>query len=156
MNKILLLIFSLLAVYAFAQTPPAKLRLNGRTDTSRMPPKDQHAVEVEDIFAELERSIASGSVRTMVGMLSQQVYLDIAGGERGYFSSNQATSLLLSFFAQRKPLSFSFSSFNHRPPTPYATGRLTYLHKGSRESVQVYVVLTRLNATWVVSHFNIY
>lgn len=156
MKSLLLLIWLIAITPLLAQVPASKLKLDERTDTSLRLPPDRQAVDVQGHFLELEKSIATGSLNILLGMIGQQVFIDIVGGERGYFSSNQAASLLQSFFAQRRPIAFTFSSVNQRAPSPYATGRYTFVHRGTRESVQVYVALTRQDARWVISHFNIY
>lgn len=152
----LLLIGPVAVIPLLAQVPVTKFQLNERTDTSQRLPLDRQAIDVKEHFLELEKGIATGSLSSLLGMVGQQVYIDIAGGERGYVSSNQAASLLQSFFAQRKPIAFTFSTVNQRAPSPYATGRYTFLHRGTRESVQIYVALTRQDSRWVISHVNIY
>jgi hypothetical protein len=154
--KSMLLIWLVAVLPLLAQAPTSKLQRNELPDTSQRLPLDRQAVDVRGHFLELEKGLAAGSVSFLLGMIGQQVYIDIVGGEQGYFSSNQAASLLQSFFAQRRPIAFTFSSVNQRAPSPYATGRYTFLHRGTRESVQIYVALTRQDSRWTISHFNIY
>lgn len=151
-----LLIWLVAVIPLLAQVPASKLKLNERTDTSSRLPLDRQTVDVQGYFLELEKGIATGSVSILLSMIGQQVYIDIAGAERGYFSSNQAASLLQSFFAQRRSITFTFSNVNQRAPSPYATGRYTFLYRGTRESVQIYVALARQDSRWVISQFNIY
>ncbi len=149
------LFISLCTVFlAVAQVPASKLDEKATGDKHQAAAFEQE--EPKAVFQKLEKNIAAGSLRLFTSFIGPQVYIDVTGGGSGYYSSNQAMSLLQSFFAQRKPLSFKFSSVNHLAPSPYATGRLTYLYKGTRESAQVYVALKQLDSKWVVSQFNIY
>ena len=156
MKSVLLLIWLAAVLPLLAQVPASKLQLHERTDTSHRLPFDSQSVDVQGHFQTLEKDIATGSMTSLLSMMGQQVYIEIAGGERGYFSSNQAVSPLQSYFAQRRPVAFAFSIVNQRAPSPYATGRYTFAHRGTRESVQIYVALVRQEYRWVISHFNIY
>jgi hypothetical protein len=82
--------------------------------------------------------------------------MTIRGSESGFFSSAQSLTILKNFFTSRKPTQFSFSQMNDTVPHPYATGRLDFVLRGSRESVQVYVSLTQQDSAWVINQFNIY
>lgn len=140
---------------AVAQVPTSKLDDKAKGEKLQALPLEQQE-ELKAVFQKLEKNIATGAIRSIMGFIGPQVFIEVTGGENGYYSSNQAVSLLQSFFAQRKPLSFNFSNVNHRTPSPYATGRLTYLYKGIRESAQVYIALKQHDSKWVLSQFNIY
>ncbi len=107
------------------------------------------------MLQKIEKGIERGSVSEFSPFFSSQVYLSFLGQE-GYYSSNQTTSVLQNYFQTMKPLSFSFSSYQDKGNNPYATGRLTYALKGTRESAQVYVSLARQESKWVITQFNIY
>ncbi len=156
MKRVLLLIWLVAVSPLLAQVPASKLQLHERTDSSHRLRFDSQVIDVQEHFMTLEKDLASGSMNSLVRMMGQQVYIEIAGGERGYFSSNQAVSLLQNYFMQRKPVAFAFSSVNQRAPSPYATGRYTFAHRGARETVQIYVALARQDHRWVITHVNIY
>lgn len=111
---------------------------------------------VEELFESIEKGLQSGSVTSFSENLGTQVFINISGGESGYFSANQFVSVLQNYFAHRKPLSFTFSRLNSSTTNPYATGRLSYQYKGNREYAQIYISLARRDSRWVVSQFSIY
>lgn len=108
------------------------------------------------MFNSVETALVAGDVSSLSPSLAKQVSMTIQGNESGFFSSAQALTILKNFFSSRKPTQFSFSRMNDSVQHPYATGRLDFVHRGSRESVQVYVSLTRQDSAWVISQFNIY
>ncbi|MBI4429878.1 MAG: DUF4783 domain-containing protein [Ignavibacteriales bacterium] len=111
---------------------------------------------VKKIFESVEKGVSSGSVPSFSGYLGPQVHVNIAGQNDGYFSANQTRAVLQNYFLALKPVSFIFSRFQEKGENPYATGRLVYVLKGNRESVQVYVSLALHDSKWVISQFNVY
>jgi len=108
------------------------------------------------LFQKVERGIISGDLDALAPSLGKQVSMTIRGNESGYFSAAQALTILKNYFSSRKALQFSFNRINETAAYPYATGRLDYGVRGSKESVQVYVSLARQDTVWVISQFNIY
>jgi hypothetical protein len=157
--KSVVFLLSLVVVFeASAQIrPDLKRRL--RRDSiigQRVLPRTVQQPEVRRVFNQIERSILNSSLSSVPVSFARQVYVNITGGESGYFSQNQVVSVLQSYFVPRTPLSFEFSRHNDQGPTPYATGRLTFVARGRRESAQVYVSLAIQDSQWVISQFNIY
>lgn len=116
----------------------------------------QTGAEVRRVLERIERGLASGSVETLYPVLSAQLSISIDGSEGGIYSNNQVAALLKSYFAQKKPVTFSFSKINDRTSNPYATGTLIYSHKGTQQSAQVYVSLIQRESQWVINQLNIY
>jgi hypothetical protein len=151
-----------LAYFSLVQTSAAQLpgqRTAPRNDLSsiRDPQirKPQQA-EVRKLFGMIEKGIVNASISSASANFAQQVFVNMSGGESGYFSSNQTVSILQRYLSSRTSLSFEFSRFNDTGTTPYATGRLTCISRGRRESAQIYVSLRHLDSRWVISQFNIY
>jgi len=120
----------------------------------RIEPKQ--AQEAKTLLQAVERGILGGSVEGFGTRFAKQVSMTISGGESGYYSSGQASLILQNFFSTRKPTQFAFSRMNDSLASPYATGRLSFIRRGSKESVQIYVSLTRQESRWVITQFNIY
>lgn len=156
MKKLLPVIVCFLVVQAVAQTPFKKSEALKRNLLPSAPAVQEQREGVSEVFNELEKLIAGGEVRQFVGYIGSQVYLDVSGGSHGYFSSNQALSLLENYFAQRKPQSFTLLNVNQRAPSPFATGKLEYVYKGNRESAQVYIALSQRDSLWLMTQFTIY
>jgi hypothetical protein len=117
---------------------------------------DQQHTKVLAVFQTIENGIRKCSVEDFERELGALVSIAIGSGERGYFSINQAVSVLSEYFSGRRPVSFEFSRIHEKGEAPYATGRFIYIKKGNQESVQVYVSLTRQDSRWVINQFNIY
>jgi len=114
------------------------------------------APEVRQLFRRIEQALSSGSIEAIASEFSPSVMLSIQREEPGVYSSGQSASILINYFLSRKPLSFVFSRFGEQTATPYATGRLSFVQKGSRETAQVYVSLRRMGSRWRIHQFNIY
>lgn len=108
------------------------------------------------LLQKIERGIIGGSAESFIADFGKQVSMTITGSESGYYSAGQASLILRNFFATRKPTQFAFSRINDTVASPYATGRLSFIRRGNKESVQVYVSLTRQESQWVITQFNIY
>lgn len=149
----------LLLVEAVGQQKPKTTRVDkvdSLLETRLSGPRLEVAPAVSSLFEEIEKGIRSGSITELSERLGAQVFVNIPGGENGYFSSNQTVSVLQNYFAHRKPLSFSFTRLNANVANPYATGRLSYMYKGSKEAAQIYVSLSPHGSRWVIGQFNIY
>lgn len=109
----------------------------------------------KEIFSNVEASLLNGSIGTIAPNLARQVYLNLSRGESGYFSSNQASFILTRYFEGRRVVQFRFSTFN-TSVEPYATGGGIFVHKGNRETLQIYLALSRVGDRWVISQFNVY
>jgi hypothetical protein len=115
----------------------------------------QHS-KASAVFQSIESGIRKCAVEEFDKELGALVTISIGSGARGYFSMNQAGSVLSEYFSGRRPISFEFSRVHEKGGTPYATGRFIYIQKGNQESVQIYVSLTRQDSRWVINQFNIY
>jgi hypothetical protein len=123
--------------------------------------KGSHVTEaqvekVRTLFSTIQEDIVAGKVNKFSHHFDRQIFLNITRGESGYFSSDQAASLLQHYMETRKIVSFEFSRLNDKGLTPYATGRLVSIYKGSLESAQVYVSCSWQATGWVIGQFNIY
>ena len=125
---------------------------NPREFLLRKPAQD----EVRKLFALIQRGIVDASLSSTKSNFADQVLVNVSGGESGYFSANQTISILQRYLSSRTSLSFEFSRYSEIGPTPYATGRLSSLSRGRRESAQIYVSLRLTGSRWVIAQFNIY
>jgi hypothetical protein len=151
-----------LAFLSFVQPSAAQLpgqRKAPRNDISNIIDpqlrKPQQA-DVRKLFGLIEKGIVNASLSASSVSFAQQVFVNMPGGESGYFSANQTVSILQRYLSNRGSLSFEFTRFNDTGSTPYATGRLTCISRGRRESAQIYVSLRRQDSRWVITQFNVY
>lgn len=155
MKKFLICII-ILPILAMAQiiSPPDSARYEGTTTSQTNTNTGLSSAAI--LFQTIERGIQTNAVDEFKEQFDGLVTMIIGGGEHGYYSKNQAASILTAYLSERKLLSFSFSQIHEKSRTPYATGRLVYNHRGIQESTQVYVSLTQKDSQWVITHFNIY
>jgi hypothetical protein len=117
---------------------------------------DAQVEKVQALFQTIQEGIVAGKINKFSNHFDKQIFVNITRGESGYFSSDQAASLLQHYMGARKVVSFEFSRLNDKGLAPYATGRLVSIYKGSLESAQVYVSCSWQTTEWVIGQFNIY
>jgi hypothetical protein len=117
---------------------------------------DVQVRKVQVLFQTVEEGIVGAHIGKFSDHFDKQIFVNITRGENGYFSSDQAASLLQHYLETRKVVSFKFSRVNDSGPTPYATGRLVTIYRGTLESAQVYVSCSWQTSDWVIGQFNIY
>lgn len=150
---VFLLLSIVVPLQAQVRPKPANPRINRLIEK---PIEVRQSPEARALLQRVERGILGGSAESYKSDFGKQVSMTISGTESGYYSSGQAFLILQNFFSTRKPTQFAFTRTNDSVANPYATGRLTFVRRGSRESVQVYVSLNRQDSTWVITQFNIY
>ena len=112
--------------------------------------------ESRKIFSSVQQGLSSGNISTFSQHMGSQVYVNLRGGESGYYSANQAYYLLENYFKTRRLVNFNFSTIGESESNPYATGSAGFNEKGSRERAQVYVSLSLAGNRWVITQINIY
>jgi hypothetical protein len=113
-------------------------------------------VGYHDLFGAVQQGLASGSAGAFSGHFAPQVYVNLRGGESGYYSANQAHYVLENYFKTRRLVNVKFSTIGESDAAPYATGSATFVERGTRSLAQVYVSLTRSGDRWIITQINIY
>jgi hypothetical protein len=119
-------------------------------------PTEAQSQKIQELFKSVETGILEGDIAKFSHHFDKQIFVNISSGESGYFSSEQAASLLQHSITTRKVVSFKFSRLNDKGLTPYATGRLVSIYRGIQESAQIYVSCSLESKEWVIGQFNIY
>jgi hypothetical protein len=122
----------------------------------QLQPRATQRAEVKRLFGTIEEDIVKSALPLSSVPFADQVFVNMSSGESGYFSANQTVTILQRYLSARSSLSFEFSRLNDTGSTPYATGRLSFISRGRKESAQVYVSLRFQESGWVISQFNIY
>ena len=110
----------------------------------------------EQIFGDVEKGIAAGSVAQFSEHLGPQVYVQLPESEGAHYSAHQAFYVLDLFLRRHKIIGVKFTTFGTSESNPYATGNVAYIVKGVRQNAQVYVALTLRGDRWVITHLSIY
>lgn len=108
------------------------------------------------VFELVEGALEAGNIGALSQHLGTQVFLNLRGGESGYYSANQAYYVLENYFKNRRLVQIEFTTMSESEATPYATGRAAFNVKGSREHAQIYLSLTMVGERWVVTQINVY
>jgi hypothetical protein len=124
--------------------------------TIRGPAARQQGKGYHELFGTVQRGLASGSAAEFSGNLAPQVFVNLRGGESGYYSANQAHYVLENYFKTRRLINLKFSTIGESDANPYATGSATFVERGARSLAQVYVSLTRSGERWIITQINIY
>lgn len=141
-------------------TPPSTPQ-SARFPVTQLQPQRQTPAQVQQdacrqIFAKVQGGLNSGDVRTFADHMAPEVYVNLRGGESGYYSANQAYYVLESYLKSRRLVNLSFSTIGESDARPYATGSAGFMSRGSRELAQVYVSLTQSGDRWTITQINIY
>ena len=141
-------------------TPPSTPH-GARFPVTQLQPPRQTPTQVQQdawrqIFARVQEGLNSGDVRSFSDHMAPQVYVNLRGGESGYYSANQAYYVLESYLKSRRLVNLSFSTIGESDARPYATGSAGFMSRGSRELAQVYVSLTQSGDRWTITQINIY
>lgn len=118
--------------------------------------KESVAAGSREVFSAVEQGLAAGNVEPVSAHLDSRVYMQLRGSEGGYHSSTQAYYILSAFLKARKPVSVSFTTYGETDGAPYATGAASFITRGMREDLQVYVALHLSGDRWVITHLNMY
>lgn len=108
------------------------------------------------IFASVQDGLGSGDVRSFSHHMGSQVYINLRGGESGYYSANQAYYVIESYLKTRKLVNLNFSTIGESDARPYATGSAGLVVRGNKEIAQVYVSLSQIGEKWIITQINIY
>lgn len=109
--------------------------------------------ELRQFFSGIQEALLSGRVGLLASHLGSHVTLNLRDGENGLFSSKQAYYVLENYLQNRRILYLELSPSDDLDsnPNPYATGSAGINIKGSKESMQVYVAVTRAGDKWVIT-----
>jgi hypothetical protein len=111
---------------------------------------------LQKVFAAVQQAMVTGEWTSLQDLFAEHVSMHVDRPDAGYVSPLQAVSILSAFHAARKPAGFAFSRIATDSPNPFATGRLYYVHRGTKKSAQVYVALSLAPAGWRISQISIF
>lgn len=142
---------------AFAQEQ-SKLKadpnlLNERSTSTEAP---ERVKACNQVFKSVQEGILANNISLFSSRLASQVYVNLRGGESGYYSDNQVHYVLGNYLRSRKLSNFEFTTVGQSESNPYATGSAVFIVKGTREVAQVYVSLSYVGERWAITQINIY
>ena len=143
-------------------TPDAQQRSRTKNNLKNSliaPAEAQQSVprpEVVAFFANIQNLLAGDKVEGLQDQLAPAVNLTLPSGENGLFSSSQSAALLSSLFGQSKVRSVRFSKISDDGTTPFAAGSIASVQRGSLQTNQVFVAVSRRDGKWLIVQFNVY
>jgi len=104
---------------------------------------------------EIGDGISSGKITSISNLFSSQIYLNLANGVSGYYSSNQAYYVIQEFLKTHQVISLNINDIQEDEENVYATGTYSFLVKGKRESSQIYISLKHGSKKWKITQITI-
>jgi hypothetical protein len=115
-----------------------------------------HRGEPGEILDGVEKGIIAGDINAFSAHLGSQVAITMSGDRSDYYSPNQAFSILKNFFGLRKTVNFSFTTRQESFRRAYGTGGGSFVRRGKKEHLQIYVMLNPIEGHWVITQIHIY
>lgn len=125
-------------------------------EKSTSPDVPERVKACNQVFKNVQEGILANNISLFSSKLASQVYVNLRGGESGYFSENQVHYVLGNYLRSRKLANFEFTTVGQSESNPYATGSAIFIVKGTREIAQVYVSLSFVGERWAITQINIY
>ncbi len=110
----------------------------------------------EAILSEIEQGILHNDAAAFADHLGPQVAIAMSNDWGGSYSTNQSYSILKNFLGVRKTIGFRFTTIQQSGPTAYATGGGSFVRRGTKENLQIYVRLTLIEKRWLITQINMY
>lgn len=115
----------------------------------------EQAEEAERILLNIKNGLLEGQVSKFTEDLDSKTYLNLSNGIAGYFSSNQASNVLLDFIKENIPYEFEFYSMKTRTFYPFGSASLKYTNNGIRKSSKVFISPKPSGSAWKISQITI-
>ncbi len=115
-----------------------------------------HPTNSREILDLVEKGIVASDIEVFAGYLGPQVTITMSGDRSGCYSTNQAFSILKNFFGMRKTLSFAFTTRQESEKRAFATGGGRFIRRGTKENLQIYVMLNLVKQQWIITQINLY
>jgi hypothetical protein len=120
------------------------------------PPVPGAQTDYSVVAGDIQNGILTGTISGFAKHFAKQVFVDLPGQDGGYFSDRQLFYILQNFFGSRSTQQFRFSTIDDSEAGSYATGSGSFLFKGRREVLQIYVALSKREGRTVITQFNVY
>lgn len=155
MKKIILLlnvlILTVFVSAAFSQgknkLPQSRLQPDIKIQKQTPPPQSE--------FENIINAFDQRNVSALAQYFSNQVYISLRTGEKGYYSNNQAFYLIDKFFSIYNPVGFQITNKVMTGFYPYLSGKLFCKIRGTVEIFQTYISLNWTGSSWEITQITI-
>ena len=111
--------------------------------------------EVNFIFDKIEQGFNQRDVNFFSNYLSNRTYIRLSDGNSGHFSGNQSFYVLKRYFEDMNLSEFTYENLFQDSDNPYASGKVSYLKKGKRGALRVFILLENLYNSWKITQITI-
>jgi len=111
--------------------------------------------DCKNTFKDIGAGFNYSNINSISRYFDEQVYLNIISFEIGYYSSNQAESIISNFMDYFKVISFKYSRSYCKNSFAFATGKYKYDIGGGVRELQVSVSLLYNEDRWLIDQIAI-
>ena len=101
-------------------------------------------------FIEIGDGFTYSNVYSIVPFFESEVYLNIRGEDKGYYSSDQAKNILENFLTTYPVVSFKWRNSSRSDLYAFATGKFKYKKNGYTNEFDISISLNYINDSWLI------
>jgi hypothetical protein len=106
-------------------------------------------------FKDIGKGLIANNVNLISIYFNEDVYLNIIGSDKGYYSSSQAELIITDFFNFFQIYSFKYKRSHRKNNFAYATGVYKYNKGSGTVELGVTISLKYINNKWYIYQLNI-
>lgn len=106
-------------------------------------------------FKEIGNGFSYSSIGLITKYFNGEVFLDILGNEKGYYSTGQAEFLLSDFMDYFKVTNVKYISSYHKNSYAFVMGKYYYNIGSGKRELKMSVSLKYRNSSWFVDQINL-
>lgn len=106
-------------------------------------------------FKEISNGFAASSISLMSVYLGSEVFLDVLGTEKGYYSSGQAEYIISDFMDYFKVTSVKYTRSYHKNSYAFVMGKYFYNLGGGKRELKLSISLKFRNENWYIDQINL-
>jgi hypothetical protein len=107
-------------------------------------------------IGDVELGISTSDASIFAGHLAGQVRLRLGSEDWREFSAKQSYYVLQEFLRDRSFKPFEFSTMDESTEAPFASGTIELVHRGNRQTAQVYVAFSLSPGKCLITAINIH
>lgn len=106
--------------------------------------------ECKSIFKEIAYGLNYSSIPSITKYFIDQVYLDLSGNDKGYYSNSQAELILEDFMSYFHVNSFQYTKAYSQNSFSFALGNYSYFKSGVKRILNTYISLKYDAGKWYI------
>ncbi len=102
------------------------------------------------VFIDIGNGFNYDNVFTIAQYFSSEVYLNISGEDKGYYSTDQAKYILDNFINNYSPTGFKWRNSSRSDIYAFATGKFKYKKNGYDNVFEISISLNYVDDSWLI------